>query len=508
MSEKRSLKSVASRFYNGAGKSILSSVLMVLAGILLGFILMLISAGSVRGANPAKGLGLLFAGPFSALNPGRAFGNMLFYTVPLIFTGLSVAIAYKTGLFNIGAPGQFLMGTMLSLEIALNIDSTGNPVQGFFVWLLALVVGMIGGILWGLIPGALKAYFGINEVIICIMTNWIAANMVSWVFKDQTNIINTASGKSGYLITTGVTGNGTPTIGLDKISNGSYLDFGIVVAILFAVLIWFLLNKTTLGYSMKACGLNKDAAKYAGINDKFNIMMSMGIAGGLAAIGGVLYYLNPRIELQFQASYSALPSYGFDGISAAFLANCNPVGVIFAALLIRYLSAAGANLSTAGYNKYFADIIIAVIIYFAGFTKLIQMQFPKIAAFFKNLPGKFQKKEMVREGAAEGASAQALPEVSEKPAEEVKAEPVKEGKKEEPAGERKKEEALPAKKEEAPVAPEVPHEKKEEPAASVQKKPIKKAASATKKTASKKTPSKAKKASSDKTKADKKGGKE
>ena len=129
---------------------------------------------------------------------------------------------------------------------------------------------------------------------------------------------------------------------------------------------------------MKACGINKYSAKYAGINDKLNIMISMGLAGGLAALGGAFYYLNPGIELQFKSIYQNLPSYGFDGISAAFLANISPLAVIFSSLLIRYLSAAGSNLTSAGYNSYFADIIIASIIYLAGFSRIFQEMIPNI----------------------------------------------------------------------------------------------------------------------------------
>ncbi len=349
-------------------KSILSSLISIVVGILFGFILMLICSAFLDNANPGSGFGYLLKGPFgSTTDAGSQFGTMLFYAEPLIFTGLSVAIAYKTGLFNIGAPGQFLMGTMGSLLVALNINTTGNRAAGVFVWLLALIVGMIFGMLWSLIPGALKAFFGINEVIVCIMTNWIAANIVTWVFTAQPHLSNSPDGKSGYLIKTAVTGNYTPTFG-----SWSYLDIGIILAILAAVVVWIVMKKTALGYSLKACGYNKDAARYAGMNEKLYIMIAMAIAGGLAAAGGALYYLNPGIELQFKSCYQALPSYGFNGIPAALLANCNPIGVIFSAIFIRWLNASGSFLQRAGYNKYFADIIIAVIIYLAGFSRFMR----------------------------------------------------------------------------------------------------------------------------------------
>lgn len=361
-------------------KSVYSSLVCVLIGIFIGFMIMVFcSFIPSTNADPISGLFYLASGPFSSsLQPLKEFGMTLFYTGPLIFTGLSVAIAYKTGLFNIGAPGQFLMGTMGSLLIALNINTTGNRFAGVFVWLLALFIGVIFGAIWSLIPGLLKAFFGINEVIVSIMSNWIAANIVSWVFSSPSlgHIVNSGAMKSGYLIQTSATGNYTPTLGLGGLfsSNGSssYLDIGIVLAILMCALLWVLMNKTTLGFELKACGYNKDAARYAGMNEKMNICIAMMIAGSLSAMGGALYYLNPNIELQFKACYQTLPEYGFNGIPAALLANSHPIGVFFSSFFIRYLTSAGGFLQRAGFNKYFADTIIAIIIYFAGFSRFIE----------------------------------------------------------------------------------------------------------------------------------------
>lgn len=358
-------------------KSVISSLVCIVAGILVGFIVMLIISAIAKDIsinNAFQGLGIIILGPFAS---GSAkyiitnLGDMIFYAVPLIMCGLSVAIAFKTGLFNIGAAGQFLMGTMGSLLVALNI-SVSSSVAGVFVWILALIVGAAFGFLWGAIPGLFKALFNVNEVIVCIMTNWIAANIVSWVFSACPHLVNTGSGKSGYLITTATTHTGTPKIGLNKIFAGSYIDLGIILAIVFAILVWIVLNKTTFGYELKACGNNRHAAKYAGMNDKRNIIISMAIAGALAAIGGSLYYLNPGIEFNFVSAYSKLPDYGFNGIPVALLASNNPIGVIFTGLFLRYIAQGGDNLTSANYNRYIADIIIALIIYFSGFSKLIK----------------------------------------------------------------------------------------------------------------------------------------
>lgn len=357
-------------FTNHNFASILASLASIVVGLILGVILLTITSFAPD-TDLGEGIKILFLGPFAQTSWLQALGNRIFYAVPLIFTGLSVGIAYKTGLFNIGAPGQFLVGTRVSLLVALNINSIGKPVQAVFVWLLALVFGRLAGALWGLIPGALKAFLGINEVIICIRTNWIAANRFTWIFelKSLDHLKNTLSGKSGYLIQTSVTGNSTPTWNLNVLTKGSSLDCSIFIAILFAILLWLLRNKTTIGYSRRACGLNKFSARYSGRKEKGNIRLAMALAGGLAAIGGCLYYLNPNIEIKWDSAYASLPSYGFDGIPAALLANCNPIGIIFASLFRRYLSSSGSSLALAHYNQYYADRIIAAIIYRSGFSR-------------------------------------------------------------------------------------------------------------------------------------------
>ena len=357
-------------------KQILASILCIVCGFVVGLIVMLfitITNENLDFSNFLLGIRYLFSGPFSSssiVTIKRNLGNMIFYIVPLIMTGLSVALAYKTGLFNIGAAGQFLMGTMGSLLVALNIDCSDNRGLGILVWLLSVIVGLICGALWGAIPGIFKAFFDINEVVVCIMTNWIAANIVTWVFSTQSHLINIPEGKSAYLIKTGGLGTFTPTFGLDKLLPNSYIDGGIFIAILIAAFIFVIMSKTKFGFELKACGANKSAARYAGMNEKKNIVFAMAIAGALSAIGGSLYYLNSGIELQYGSVYANLPDYGFNGIPAALLANCDPIGVIFSATFLRYISASGSRLQLAGFNSYIAAVISSVIIYFSGFSRL------------------------------------------------------------------------------------------------------------------------------------------
>lgn len=369
------MNSIRKFFKNDAVQSIVSSIISILIGVFIGFLAMLIITFINEGntVNDAiKGVKIILSGPFTSTVKKYMLsntGNMIFYAVPLIFTGLSVAIAYKTGLFNIGAPGQYIMGTIGALYVALSTQTTTSA-GAVGVWALALVVGTIMGAIWGMIPGLLKAFFNINEVIICIMTNWIAANISSWFFKYQTAIQSTENTKGGYLAKNLV--NYTPKGGFDKLFPGSLMDISIIIAIVVAIIIYIVLNKTTFGFELKACGANKDAARYAGLNEKRNIVLSITIAGALAGMGAALYYLNPGIEYRFVSQYSGLPAYGFNGIASAFLANCNPIGVIFSSLFIRFLNTGGDYLVKVGFNRYVADIVVAVIIYMAGFTRIIR----------------------------------------------------------------------------------------------------------------------------------------
>lgn len=364
-------------------RSVLSSLISIGIGLLAGALVILIVALVSKDMNLStawEGIRLVIAGLFStgrnasgALTFGfnsSNFGNMLFRATPLIMTGLSVAFAYKTGLFNIGAPGQYLAGVAATLFIALEIPSSVVP--AWIIWIMAFVGGMLAGALWGCIPGLLKATLNINEVIACIMTNWIAANLVTWAF-DSSNLKNVVENtKSGYIYKTSFNGVETPKLFLDKIFSGSQVNGGIIIAILFAIVVYIIMTKTTLGYELKACGANRHAARYAGIKDKRNIVLSMAIAGALAGAGGALYYLSGNTEF-YWSTYQSLPGIGFNGIPVALLAICNPIGVLFASMFMSMLDIAGSQLtSLTAFNEFLTDVIIAVIVYLSAFSLLIK----------------------------------------------------------------------------------------------------------------------------------------
>ncbi len=379
---KENLKS----FFKKEGvKKVLASLISILIGITFGAILVFIvgvskKTISLRGA--WEGVRLIFAG---ILSTGRNasgglswgynsvnLGDMLFRATPLIMTGLSVAVAFKTGLFNIGAPGQYLMGTMTSLSIALGL-AMNTSCPAWIIWILAFLGAVLAGAIWGAIPGMVKALFNINEVIACIMTNWIAANVVTWFFSesDFRNLVE--AGKTGYIYKTSVYGVETVKLGLDKMFAGSQVNGGIIIAILIAIAMYVMMNKTTFGYQLKACGANRHAAKYAGIKDKRNIILSMAISGSLASAGAALYYLAGNPEFSW-STYQSLPAVGFNGIPVALLALNNPIGVIFAGIFMAMLSTVGMQLTNlTAYNEYITDVIIAVIVYLSAFSLLIRM---------------------------------------------------------------------------------------------------------------------------------------
>ena len=404
-------------FQRDGVRTILASLLSIIIGIMAGIVIIVIvglTNDSIVSSSIWDAIRLVVIGVFNTgrdavtgaltfgFNPAY-FGNMLFRAMPLILTGLSVAVAYKTGLFNIGAPGQYLAGTCASLFLALSIPTSSVPV--WLVWIIAFLGGMIAGALWGCIPGLLKAMLNINEVIACIMTNWLAASLVTWIF-DISNLKNVLEGtKTGYIYKTSTIindviidgvqsvagtnipegaqviatrgGVATPKLGLDSLFPGSQVNSGILIAILLAVVFYIIMGKTTLGYQLKACGSNRHAAKYAGIKDKRNIVLSMALAGALAGAAGCLYALSGNTEF-FWTTYQSLPAVGFTGIAVALLAVNNPVGVVFSGMFMSLLNINGQQLTNlTAYNEYITDVIVAVIVYLSAFMLIIKMWISK-----------------------------------------------------------------------------------------------------------------------------------
>ena len=391
-------KNRAPRLGNSADgvSSLLASLTCILMGLMIGFLALLIlgwitlaqdgntvSFGEMLGKTWNSGFKAILSGGFykTANAMGMGVRTEILQAAPLIMTGLSVAFAFKTGLFNIGAAGQYTVGAYFALFGAIVLK---------LPWWACLLASAIGGAIWGAIPGFFKAYLNVNEVITAIMFNWIGLYGVNTLIYQ---------GGSGPMYNT----NTTKTYTIKQVSPDSLLPtfnipigdkgyfgkmflptIGIFIAIAVAVLIWVVLNKTVFGYELKACGFNKNAAKYAGINDRKNIILSMTIAGALAGLGAGLFYLSGSKEWEPLVSTS-LPATGFNGISVALLASSNPIGCIFSAIFISHITVGGGFMDAGIFPSEVSSIISGVVIYLCAFSLLFRSGIRK---FFAREPKK------------------------------------------------------------------------------------------------------------------------
>ena len=366
--------------------SVLASLICIIIGLLVGLVILY----CINSENALDGFSRILKGGFY-LKP-KGIGTVLAQTAPLIMTGLSVAFAFKTGLFNIGAAGQYTLGALGALYFALVLK------MPWFVYLLA---AMLFGALWGAIPGIFKAYFNVNEVITAIMFNWIGLYAVNEIiYKGVIGDMYDMKTTKTYTLRSTSPSSMIPDMGLNNLFKTKSTTIAIFIAIIIAIVVYIVINKTTFGYELKACGHNKEAARYAGINDKKNIVLSMTIAGALSGIGAGLYYLSGVAEWNPQVS-TALPAMGFNGIPVALLALSNPIGVIFAALFVSHITVGGGYLPTKYFQPEIADVIIAVIIYLCAFVMLFKgMVLEAIANKKKKKDAQTQTSDMGK-GAAE-----------------------------------------------------------------------------------------------------------
>ena len=350
MGTKKEKKNILS---NGAVQTLLASLFCIILGLLVGYVVLLVinPQGAGRAITAILQNFLYFPRPEVAL---EYFGSTLAKTAPLLMCTLSVLFAYKVGLFNIGASGQYAVGAGFALYFGIHY---GAP------WWLCLLLAMLGGAALGAIAGALKAYLNVNEVIACIMLNWISLYAVNTVLTEVK--------ESGTTYTLPLRTNNPnaliPHLGLQHLfADNRYVTIAIPLAVIFAILVWVVLDKTKLGYELKATGLSINAAKYAGMREKKNIILTMAISGALAGLGAGFLYLC-GIE-QWSCAQTAVPNMGFNGIAAAFLGGIHPIGVIFSSFFIQHITSGGAYVDKMVYCSQISDLIAAIIIYFCGFV--------------------------------------------------------------------------------------------------------------------------------------------
>lgn len=346
----------------------LYTVLAIVLGIIIGSIILIVS-----GTNPIEAYKVIF---FGAFGKPKYISWTIVKAVPLILTGLSVAFAFNTGLFNIGAEGQYIVGSIGALVVGLLLDLP--PVLH---GLVALLAGALCGYIWGALVGILKAKFQVNEVISSIMMNWIAFYLSNYLlsFPLLRNIESDNSYPIKKSASIKILGSWKASeAGKAVLANNKFLrdilnppvNFGIIIAIIAAIVIWYILKKTTLGYELRAVGFNQKAAEYGGISINKSIVTSMGIAGILAGLAGAITVLGVSGNIGIMAGQEG---YGFDGMAVALIAGNNPLGTIPAALLYAGLTYGGGKLTTIGTYSEVVNIIVGIMILFIAMPKLLDM---------------------------------------------------------------------------------------------------------------------------------------
>lgn len=345
-------------FKKDATKTVVTSLWCALLGLVLGFIILLF----LNPQEAAHGMGsvllnfLIFTNPADKWN---YFGQTLAKTAPLIAMSLSILVCYKVGLFNLGASGQYSIAVLVITFLGVGAN---------LPWFVVLILAMLAAALWSMISGVLKAFFNVNEVISGIMLNWIALYLVNGILTVSPNVWDAAhseafkiSEDSNALI---------PTIGLDKLFAGnSIVGLGMILVLVVVAIIYIIFKKTTIGYELKATGLNGDAANYAGINKVKNILIATAISGALAGLAASLSLQNGFTSWRLS---SVTPAIGFQGISAAFLGGLHPIGIIFSSYFIEHISEGGSMITDLGFAPEVASIMTSTIIYLSGFVAFMK----------------------------------------------------------------------------------------------------------------------------------------
>ncbi|NLG82549.1 MAG: ABC transporter permease [Bacilli bacterium] len=330
--------------------SFFSSLCAIISGLIVGLIIMLIT-------NPAEAFSAFFTILTGGLQEGLiSISKMLYDAAPLILTGLSVGFSFKTGLFNIGAPGQLIIGAVVAIIVGVHFTFLG-----IFQWLVALIFAGICGALWAIIPGLLKAYRNVNEVVSTIMMNYIGLYLAVYLVKLV--VYNREKNESLYVNANAV----IPSLRLGNLT----ISFSFIIALLIIYIFHIILTRTVFGYELKAVGFNQHAAKYAGMNSKRNIVLSLVISGALAGLAGGVIYLNDigrALEV-----VDVLPNEGYLGIPVALIGLNNPIGIFFAGLFMAYISLGGFYMQIYNFVPEIINVIISSIIYFSALVMLFRI---------------------------------------------------------------------------------------------------------------------------------------
>lgn len=341
-------------------QTLLASLLCILGGLLAGFIVLLLIEPSGAWEAITSVLQSFFRYPSAKLQL-KYFGQTLTRTAPLIMCSLSVLFAYKVGLFNIGVAGQYVAGACAALYFGLALRMP---------WWVCMIAAMLSGALLGALSGALKTYRNVNVVISGIMLNWIALYVTNMILSMD-GLKNPMSPYTMQL--RGVNpGALIPQMGLNTLfGNEKSVTIAIPMAVIMALIVWFMLNKTRFGYELKATGYNYHAARYCGMKENRNIIVTMMLSGALAGMGAALLYLT-GIE-EWETTISSVPAMGFNGIAVAFLGGLSPIGSILAAYFIQHITMGGGNVDLSVYCAQISSLISSLIIFLCAFVAFFKL---------------------------------------------------------------------------------------------------------------------------------------
>ena len=338
-------------------QTLLASLVCILGGLLVGYIALLI----IEPSGALEAIGAVLKSFFRY--PGKLMlkycGQTLVRTVPLLMCSLSVLFAYKVGMFNIGVAGQYVAGACGCLYAALAWN---------LPWLPCLIIGMAAGAVLGAASGWLKTQCNVNIVISGIMLNWIVLYLTNLILGTV------KSPNSPYTMSLQGTNPSAliPSMGLGQFfNNEKSVTIAIPLAVVMAVVVWVVLNKTKFGYELKATGNNYHAAKYAGMKENRNIILTMAIAGALAGMAAGLLFLT-GIE-DWETTISSVPAMGFNGIAVAFLGGLSPLGSILSAFFIQYITQGGLNVDLTVYCSQISSLISSLIIYLCAFVAFFKL---------------------------------------------------------------------------------------------------------------------------------------
>ena len=361
-------------------KKIITSFFAVILGILVGILLM-----EVTGYNSILALQALWDGAFGDI---YSIGEVVRQITPLLLAGLAVGFAFRTGLFNIGVEGQLMMGWLAAVWVGISFD-----LPKIIHLPLAVIAGAVAGALWAFIPGLLKAKYRINEVIVSIMLNYTALHVINHIIKTY---LSEKSDRTDYIAESASLASPF----LSSITDYSRLHWGIVIAIIGAIVMWFILEKTTTGFELRSVGFNPHASQYAGMNFKKNIILSMVISGAFAGLAGVAEGLG---TFGYNPIRSGPTGLGFDGIAVALLGANSPLGIVLAAGLFGFLKVGALSMPMAsGVPLELVDIIIALIVFFVGISYLIEFIMNKFFPEKKKAKEEKKKKKKEMKSATKG----------------------------------------------------------------------------------------------------------